>query len=165
MNYRTGNHNPALVYGERDDAEFFAPPPAAELVAVFVREHEADALHYARAMNATMPTCTCRVICYCGALVGSTSGCETCEEHNGECVGADLGELLDNLITYSSGDLPARAADDTRAEILRRFGWLGRYAPPPREQHVNVAQFTENGTQITDRCSCGNSVPCPERFK
>ena len=138
MNYRTGNHNPALVYGERDDAEFFTPPPDPELVAVFVRQgggHELDALHYVRAMNATMPTCTCRVICYCGALAGTTSDCETCMEHNGECVGADLGELLDDLIsmvrnrsddegtTYEDLDIDAK-----RTEIMERFGWLGRYA-------------------------------------
>jgi hypothetical protein len=128
MKYRTGNHNPALVYGEHDDAAHFTPPPAPELVAVFVRqggEHELDALHYVRAMNATMPTCTCRAICCCGALVGTTSGCESCMEHNGECVGADLGELLDAYVA----DLTAGGDGGMdRAEILRRFGWLGRYA-------------------------------------
>lgn len=89
MRYRIGNHNPALVYGEHDAAESFTPRPKPEMIAVFVRredgEHELDALHYVRAMNATMPSCTCRVVCCCGALVGTTSGCETCMEHNGEC--------------------------------------------------------------------------------
>lgn len=126
MNYRTGNHNPALVYGEHEDAQHFTPPPAAELVAVFIRregdEHRRDALHYARAMNATMPTCTCRVICCCGALVGTTSGCETCEEHNGECVGADLEEALQELLDADGHD-----REGWRVLILQRFGWLGRY--------------------------------------
>jgi hypothetical protein len=88
MNYRVGNHNRVLVYGEPEDAEHYTPRPHGELVAVFVREggeNELDALHYVRAMNATMPGCTCRVICCCGALVGTTSGCETCAEHEVEC--------------------------------------------------------------------------------
>jgi hypothetical protein len=92
IRYRVGNHNPALVYGEHDDAEHFTPRPRGELVTVFVRqggEHELDALDYVRAMNATMPGCTCRVICCCGALVGTTPGCETCAEHNGECLPKD----------------------------------------------------------------------------
>ena len=124
MKYWTDSHNPALVYGEHDDAQHYTPPPAPELVAVFVRqggEHELDALHYVRAMNATMPCCTCRVICYCGALVGTTSGCEGCEEHNGECIGADLAELVQEL-------LDADDRSETRDDIERRFGWLGRYA-------------------------------------
>jgi hypothetical protein len=127
VRYRVGNHNPALVYGKHDDAEHFTPQLAPELVAVFVRqgEREPDALHYVRAMNATMPTCTCRVICCCGALVGTTSGCETCMEHNGECIGGDLGDLLDELTDEDLGQ-PHRA--HVRAEILKRFGWLGRYA-------------------------------------
>lgn len=89
MKYRVGNHNRALVYAEPDDAEHYTPRPRGDLVAVFVQqggEHELDALHYVRAMNATMPGCTCRVICCCGALVGTTPGCETCAEHNGECL-------------------------------------------------------------------------------
>lgn len=88
MRYRIGNHNRVLVYAELEDAEHYTPPPRGELVAVFVRkggEDELDALHYVRAMNATMPGCTCRVICCCGQLVGTTSGCETCAEHNVEC--------------------------------------------------------------------------------
>lgn len=131
MNYRTGNHNPALVYAEDDYAEHYTPRPAPELVAVFVRqggEHELDALHYARAMNATMPCCTCRVICCCGALVGTTSGCETCEEHNAECIGADLAELLDDFVRALAFDGGGGVADAVRAEIERRFGWLGKYA-------------------------------------
>jgi len=131
VNYRVGNHNPALVYGEHDDAGHYTPRRPAELVAVFVRqcgEHELDALHHVRAMNATMPTCTCRVICGCGALVGTTPGCETCMEHNGECVGADLGEMLDDLMSASRDpDLDGTEADRLRTEIMERFGWLGRY--------------------------------------
>ncbi len=129
-NYRTGNHNPALVYAEPEDAEFYTPRPKGELVAVFTarpgdsNSAELDALHYVRAMNATMPACTCRVICYCGALVGSTSGCESCMEHNGECVGADLGELLDDLTDF---DTPQPERTRIRGEIIERFGWLGRY--------------------------------------
>lgn len=126
MNYRTGNHNPALVYGEHVDAEFITPRPAAALVAVFAREdgeREDDALHYVRAMNATMPICTCRVICCCGALVGTTSGCETCMEHNGECVGADLDELLEQFESTFGAEHAA-----VRTEIMERFGWLGKYA-------------------------------------
>lgn len=131
MIYRVGNHNPALVYGEHDDAEHFTPRPKDQFVAVFVGRNEIDsaeldALHYVRAMNATMPGCTCRVICHCGALVGSTSGCESCMEHNGECVGADLGELLDDLMLQSRDG--TAEADRLRTEILQRFGWLGRYA-------------------------------------
>jgi hypothetical protein len=143
VNYRTGNHNPALVYGEHVDAEFITPRPAAALVAVFVREdgeREDDALHYVRAMNAEMPICTCRVICCCGALVGTTSGCETCMEHNGECIDADLAELLDALISttsrrandeeHSSDELTYLdlEQDEIRTRILANFGWLGRYA-------------------------------------
>lgn len=85
IHYRTGRHNPALVY--RHDTS--QPGDRGVLVAVFVAqggEHEADARYYARAMNATMPGCTCRVVCCCGALVGTTSGCETCAEHNVECI-------------------------------------------------------------------------------
>lgn len=92
MKYRVGNHNRALVYAEPEDAEFYTPRPRGELVAVFVQqggENELDALHYVRAMNATMPGCTCRVICCCGALVGTTSGCETCAEHTVECMAGD----------------------------------------------------------------------------
>ena len=128
MIYRTGRHNPALVYGEDDVARHFTPPPDAELVAVFVRqagEHEPDARHYVRAMNATMPCCTCRVICDCGALVGTTSGCEGCMEHNGECIGADLGELLD---VFQNAIDRGGSGEAYRAEIMERFGWLGRYA-------------------------------------
>lgn len=127
--YRTGNHNSALVYRYGD----FTPADRGELVAVFVAqggEHELDALRYSRAMNAEMPGCTCRVICCCGALVGSTSGCETCMEHNGECIGADLGELLGELAALSY-DGQIAAADEAKADILRRFGWLGRYKSVP----------------------------------
>lgn len=131
MNYRTGNHNPALVYREPEDAQHYTPRPPGELVAVFAAkggEDELDALHYVRAMNATMPTCTCRVICSCGALVGSTSGCETCMEHNGECVGADLGEALDDLISTVGNHGSSTQIASVRTEIMERFGWLGRYA-------------------------------------
>lgn len=89
MKYFTDQERPALVWGLPVDAEHYTPLPKPELVAVFVREggeNELDALHYVRAMNAEMPGCTCRVICCCGALVGTTVGCETCAEHNGECV-------------------------------------------------------------------------------
>lgn len=110
MKYRTGRHNPALVYAEPEDAKHYNPVPRGELVAVFVgRPGDSDsagldALRYVRAMNATMQGCTCRVICCCGALVGTTSGCETCAEHNGECV-----------------DLPAGADEDAfnSVEALR----------------------------------------------
>lgn len=132
MNYRTGNHNPALVYREA-----YGSPDRGTLVAVFVEpEAESEAQHYVRAMNAEMPTCTCRVVCCCGALVGTTSGCETCMEHNGECIDADLGELLDQL----TGMARERGPDDQiithvdiemgdlRTQIMERFGWLGRYA-------------------------------------
>lgn len=130
--YRIGNHNPALVYAEPDDAEHYTPRPRGELVAVFVARPgdddtpELNALHYVRAMNATMPCCTCRVICCCGDLVGSTSGCETCMEHNGECIGDDLGELLDDLMLQSRDG--TAEADRLRTQIMERFGWLGRYA-------------------------------------
>lgn len=147
MIYRVGNHNPALVYGELEDAEHYTPRPAPELVAVFVRqggEHELDALHYVRAMNATMPTCTCRVICCCGALVGSTSGCESCMEHNGECVGADLGELLGELVRTVENHGHRDHAEGICVEILQRFGWLGRYAQRVIVRHVDVSQ--ENGS-------------------
>lgn len=144
MKYRVGNHNPALVYGEHDDAEYFTPPPAAELIAVFVRqggEHELDALHYVRAMNATMPACTCRVICYCGALVGTTSGCESCMEHNGECVGANLGELLQEFEAHVMIGAESRnEIAALRAEILQRFGWLGRYAQRVVVRHIDASQ-------------------------
>lgn len=114
MIYRTGNHNKALVYHHE------LPGDRGDLVAVFVAqdgERELDALRYVRAMNAEMPICTCRVICCCGALVGSTSGCESCMEHNGECVGADLGELLEQLESTFGVEHAA-----VRAEILERFG-------------------------------------------
>lgn len=126
IHYRLGNHNQALVYRHDDDMR----TAADELVAVFVAqggENELDALHYARAMNAEMPDCTCQVICCCGALVGTTSGCETCMEHNGECVGADLGELLNDLISNVGNHGSDYEANAIRAEILKRFGWLGRY--------------------------------------
>jgi len=29
--------------------------------------------------------------------------------------------------------------------------------------HFNVAQFDDDGRQITDRCNCGNYVPCGRR--
>ena len=84
--YRVGRHNPALVYRQ-------AYRGAAEaLVAVFVErggDPDPEARHYVRAMNATMPGCTCRIVCCCGALVGTTPGCETCAEHNVECVGGE----------------------------------------------------------------------------
>lgn len=87
MKFRVGNHNRALVYAMPDFPECYNPPPRGDLVAVFVGpEAEPEALRYTRAMNAEMPGCTCRVVCCCGALVGTTSGCETCAEHNGECV-------------------------------------------------------------------------------
>jgi hypothetical protein len=92
MKYFTDRDRRALVYGEPDEVEHYTPRPRPDLVAVFVREggeNELDALHYVRAMNATMPGCTCRVICCCGALVGTTSGCETCAEHANECVPDD----------------------------------------------------------------------------
>jgi len=89
VKYRVGNHNRVLVYAEPEDAKHYTPPPRGELVAVFVSRPEGaaehDALRYVRAMNATMPGCTCRVICWCGELVGTTNGCETCEEHSVEC--------------------------------------------------------------------------------
>ena len=49
------------------------------------RSAEDAARWLARALSATMPGCTCRVICDCGALVGTTPGCEGCAEHNVEC--------------------------------------------------------------------------------
>jgi hypothetical protein len=92
MKYFTDRDRPALVYAELEDAEHYTPRPKPVFVAVFVQEggeNELDALHYVRAMNAEMPGCTCRVICCCGALVGTTPGCETCAEHNGECMPQD----------------------------------------------------------------------------
>lgn len=87
MRYRVGVDNNQLVYVEPDFPEHFHPRPEPILAAVFVGpEAELDALHYVRAMNAEMPGCTCRVVCCCGALVGTTSGCETCAEHSAECV-------------------------------------------------------------------------------
>lgn len=90
MPYRVDRHNHQLVYLEHPDREHFTPPPEAELIAVFMdagnETADLHALHYTRAMNATMPGCTCPVICCCGALVGTTPGCETCAAHNVECV-------------------------------------------------------------------------------
>jgi hypothetical protein len=82
--YRHGRHHDDTVYLQLGDE----PSYTDERVAIFVRgggENELDALHYVRAMNATMPGCTCPVVCSCGALVGTTSGCETCAEHENEC--------------------------------------------------------------------------------
>jgi hypothetical protein len=111
MIYRVGNHNPALVYRENfGDAR-------GELVAVFVAqggEHELDALHYVRAMNATMPACTCRVICCCGALVGTTSGCESCAEHNGECAELPAGGDEDALNSVEALRSKLMSLDDGR---------------------------------------------------
>jgi hypothetical protein len=84
ITYRTGNHNPALVY--RYDSS--QPGDRGVLVAVFVDkggEDELDALHFVRAMNATLPGCTCPLVCSCGELPGTTVGCETCAEHVNEC--------------------------------------------------------------------------------
>ncbi len=83
--YRLGRNCDDIVYLQHGDQ----PADADERVAVFTRdggEKSLDALHYVRAMNATMPDCTCRVICDCGALVGATTGCEGCEEHTAECL-------------------------------------------------------------------------------
>jgi hypothetical protein len=121
VKYRLGRHHDDTVYLQLGDE----PSEHDERVAVFTRsagEAPIDALHYVRAMNATMPDCTCPVVCHCGELVGNgPSGCETCAEHEIECWAETLtrrrvaGLLLDWLAEHRDW-YGSRPATEGRAE-------------------------------------------------
>lgn len=159
IHYRTGNHYDDTLYehreGERDGIRvaLFLPGTfnRGQLIAA-TEDPGFLAAAVRNALNATMPGCTCPVICrQCGAApIGNpentSPGCESCTEHRVECEGQarekiiDLaGELESVAVTYGAacergGKVGAELAErhnnrlvELRRAIAEGLGgeWLG----------------------------------------